>query len=123
MHTENIYNFQELTLYDQPDNDLKWSILSQKLKSSDYLVIASNRLYVPIQKLSDCSKYKVCFPISSNYYRNLFSGKSEFKKIAEFTSYPTVPFLNLRIDDSQADESFTVYEHPKIMIFKNMMRN
>jgi hypothetical protein len=118
MSSKNVYNFQELNLYDQPDNQTKWDSILQKLNASDYLIIASNRLYVPIQNLSDCSKYKVCYPIGSKYYKDIFSQKSGFIKIAEFSSYPTIPFTGFRIDDQGADESFTVYDHPKIMIFK-----
>ncbi|MFA6533379.1 MAG: glycosyltransferase family 39 protein, partial [Patescibacteria group bacterium] len=51
------YQYQELTLYDQPDDENKWEIIDQKLQKSDYIIIASNRLYVPLQKLTDCKKY------------------------------------------------------------------
>jgi hypothetical protein len=46
----------------------------------------------------------------------------QYKKIKEFSSYPTLHFMGLRyeIDDSWADESFTVYDHPKVMIFKKI---
>lgn len=106
------YNYEELTLYDQPDDDSKWQILNDKLAKSDYIVIASNRLYVPLQKLSDCKKYKSCYSKTAEYYKRLFSGQLAFKKIAEFSASP------LFIDDQSADESFTVYDHPKIFIFK-----
>ncbi|HVT01449.1 MAG TPA: glycosyltransferase family 39 protein [Patescibacteria group bacterium] len=120
LFTSNNYNFSELTLYDQPDNKYKWQVLSARLKSSDYLVIASNRLYVPIQKLNNCSRYRICYPIASEYYKSLFSGKLPFKLVAEFTSYPTIPFTGTKIIDDMADESFTVYDHPKIFIFKKI---
>ena len=141
------YNQVELALYGQPDDETKWVEMGQKLKQSDYIVIASNRLYVPLQKLTDCSKYKSCYPKTAEYYRKLFSnslvipsdpefieGESRnlFKKVAEFSSYPkleiacSVKFCKnffggnwkLEIRDDVADESFTVYDHPKIFIFK-----
>jgi len=59
-----------------------------------------------------------CYQRTAIYYQELFSGKLGFKKVAEFTQYPTIPFLNIEIDDQKADESFTVYDHPKVMIFK-----
>ncbi len=119
----NFYNYNELTLYDQPDNQQKWDLLSSKINSADYIIIASNRLYAPIQKLNDCSKFLVCYPITSRFYEELFSEKLGFKKIAEFSSYPTVPLINATIVDDSADESFTVYDHPKIMIYKNTIKN
>lgn len=108
-----------LPLYD-PDTSFKWADINQKLSESDYIIIASNRLYTPLQKLTDCNKLPPlrCYSQTAQYYRSLFSGTRGFKKIAEFAVYPTVPLLNIPIDDQGADESFTVYDHPKIMIFK-----
>ncbi len=129
------YQLQELTIYDQPDNESKWRLLASKLETSDYLIIASNRLYTPLQRLTDCSKYKSCYPLTDQYYKKLFKGEDlstlipsqsslRFKKVAEFSNYPhvTLPIINyeLRINDDSADESFTVYDHPKIMIFKRI---
>ena len=112
------YSFLELKLYDQPDDRKKWEAIDKLLAESDYLVIASNRLYKPIQKLTECNLYKTCYPIASQYYKNLFSGKSQYEKIIEFSNHPMVPLLNLIIDDTKSDESFSVYERPTIMIFK-----
>ncbi len=120
LYSSNNYNFIILTLYDQPDDKTKWAIMSQKIKAAKYIIIASNRLYIPLQKLSDCKKFKECFPLTAQYYKNLFSGKLGFKKIAEFSSYPTIPVLNLQINDQGADESFTVIDHPKVYIFKKV---
>ncbi|MFA6533440.1 MAG: hypothetical protein WCT22_05640, partial [Patescibacteria group bacterium] len=90
------------------------------LQKSDYIIIASNRLYVPLQKLTDCKKYKVCYLKTAQYYQKLFDNKLSFKKVAEFSSYPNFQILDFKfqINDDSADESFTVYDHPKILIFK-----
>ena len=141
------YRHVELTLYDQPDDDNKWFKLNEKLRQADYIIIASNRLYVPLQKLTDCRKYKSCYPKTAEYYRRLFNNQNvilaseerarpesnndsgqagmtevRFKKVAEFTVYPQLSINNyqLTINDDSADESFTVYDHPKIMIFKKI---
>ncbi len=113
------YNMLTLALYD-PDTDMKWALINSQLKQTDYIIIASNRLYTPIQKLTDClhlPSYR-CYPRASKYYQKLFSGSLGFKKVAEFTSYPTIPLTNIRINDQAADENFTVFDHPKIMIFQ-----
>jgi hypothetical protein len=114
------YLRQELTFYDLPDDENKWKILNDKLAKTDYIIIASNRLYVPLQRLSDCKKYISCYPKTSDYYKKLFSEKLEFTKIKEFSAYPKIQILNFKfqINDDSADESFTVYDHPKIMVFK-----
>lgn len=111
------YQYQEMTIYELPDDAKKWEILLQKLSQSDYIILASNRLYTPLPKLSDCKKYKVCYPLATKYYVKLFDGSLGFEKIKEFTAYPQLGPWTI-VDDS-ADESFTVYEHPKVMIFKN----
>ncbi|MEN9328140.1 MAG: hypothetical protein RI947_948 [Candidatus Parcubacteria bacterium] len=129
-----LFQHEELALYGQPDDAAKWTLLHAQLAHSDYVILSSNRLYVPIQRLNDCTKYKNCFPIASIYYKKLLANKLEtreykYKKIAEFAVYPTVPFSKLLfgkpiyIDDQSADESFTVYDHPKVLIFKNIKKN
>lgn len=117
------YKNEQLTLYDQPDDKYKWQIMNEKIIKSDYIIIASNRLYIPLQKLTDCKKYKVCYPKTAKYYQELFAGRLGFKKIAEFTSYPKLEVGNwkLEINDDVADESFTVFDHPKILIFKKLI--
>jgi len=116
------YNFEELALYNLPDDEIKWQILNEKLKKTDYIIIASNRLYVPLQKLADCKKFKSCYPKTSQYYQKLFENKLSFRKVVEFSVYPNFQILNFKfqINDDSADESFTVYDHPKIIIFKKM---
>src|SRR3989344_1127415 len=118
------YHILTLELYN-PDTPVKWQRINQQLSQADYIIIASNRLYVPLQKLTDCQKlpHFYCYKQTANYYKKLFSGELGFQKVAEFSVYPTIPILNIPINDQSADESFTVYDHPKIMIFKkNFMR-
>lgn len=116
------YQYEEMTLYERPDNDMKWTVLNEKLTRTDYIIIASNRLYVPLQRLHDCEKYLACYPKTAEYYQKLFAGELGFTKVAEFTSYPRLPIgpWTFEIIDDEADESFTVYDHPKIMIFRKM---
>lgn len=115
------YPSTTLKLYD-PDSDVKWREIEQQLAISDYIIIASNRLYTPLQKLTDCRNLPSfrCYPETASYYRKLFSGEMGFKKVAEFSNFPAIPFLNIPIDDQDADENFTVFDHPKIMIFQKI---
>lgn len=114
------YTFEELPLYELPDDDLKWTGLSDKLKKSDYIILASSRLSTPLPKLEDCTKYKKCYPKTAQYYKLLFEGKLGFKKVAVFTNYPSfkIGSWKLEILDDSADESYTVYDHPKVVIFQ-----
>lgn len=109
----------ELPLYDQ-DTPYKWQKINHVLQQTEYIILASNRLYIPLQKLTDCQKLPAgrCYKQTSQYYKKLFTGSLGFKKVAEFSISPKIPFINIEIDDSLADESFTVYDHPKVIIFK-----
>lgn len=114
-------NYRQITLplYEQ-DTPAKWQAINENLKNADYIIIASKRLYVPLQKLTDCKKLPAfrCYPLTSKYYKDLFSGRLGFVKVAEFVEHPTIPFINYKIDDFSSDESFTVTDHPKVIIFK-----
>lgn len=113
------YTMLSLPMY-EPDTMEKWDKINSILSEIDYIIIASNRLYGPLSRLTDCVNLPSgrCYVRTSLYYNELFSEKGEFKKTAEISSYPTIPFTNLEINDTSADESFTVYDHPKIIIFK-----
>lgn len=115
------YRILTLPLYD-PDTTAKWENINQLLSQTDYIIIASNRLYTPLQRLIDCKSLPQdkCYPLTARYYRGLFNGSLGFQKIAQFTDYPSVPFFDIPINDQTADESFTVYDHPKIMIFQKI---
>ncbi len=109
-----LYQFEELALF-APDTEEKWKIINRQLAKIDYLVLSSNRLWGSIGRLPQ--KY----PVSAKFYQDLLAGKLNFEKIAEFTSYPCFPpgkYNLFCFPDQSADESFTVYDHPKVMIFK-----
>lgn len=114
------YQFVEMNLYDLPDDSTKWDVLNEKLARTDYIILASNRLYTPLQILSDCKKYAKCYHLTARYYEQLFKERLGFKKIKEFSANPRIPFLNIEFSDQSADESFTVYDHPKVIIFKKI---
>ncbi len=98
-----------LPMYD-PDTPQKRQALIQSLSQIDYIIISSNRLYGSIGKVPEA------YPLASAYYSLLFQGKLGFHLVATFDSYPGIgPF---HVVDDTADESFTVYDHPKVLIFK-----
>lgn len=110
--------YEDLELYNVPDDKNKWVGVQQQLSSIDYIVIASNRLYTPLQRLSDCQQFEKCYPLTAEYYQKLFNGELGFVKVAEFSNYPHL--FGIKLIDDAADESFTVYDHPKVMVFKRV---
>lgn len=118
------YTINELPVFD-PDTPEKWRKMNEILSHSEYVIFSSNRGYGSIMPVSDR------YPQMSAFYRDLFAGRSPFKKVVEFTSYPTFPLFYILpasqrgehstffvFPDQWSDEAFTVYDHPKVMIFK-----
>lgn len=102
------YDIEQLTIY-EPDNDEKALYYARKLNSADYVVLNSRRLYGTLIHLED--KY----PLTSRYYKLLFAGVLGYEKVAEFASYPSL--LGIVINDDDSEETFQVYDHPKVIIF------
>ena len=79
------------------------------LDRSDYLVITSNRSYDSIRRNPRR------WPMTLDYYEALFSGDLGFELVADFGSRPTLG--PLEFFDDTAEEAWTVYDHPRVMIF------
>jgi 4-amino-4-deoxy-L-arabinose transferase-like glycosyltransferase len=103
----------EFPLY-EPDSYGKWAKMARKLEEVEVIVIASDRLWRPLMKLKDE------FPLTERYYRRLFNGELGFVKTGEFTNYPR--FLGIEFNDDFADETFHVYDHPKVMVFEKRVQ-
>ena len=97
-----------LNLYD-PDTPDKAQQLAQQLASAQVVVISSQRLVLSIPKLPDR------YPMTIRYYQLLFAGKLGFARAAHFENAPHL--LGWRLDETGADESFSVYDHPPVWIF------
>ncbi len=111
------YQYNILTMEPfAPDTLEKQTNFEKQLQQIDYLILSSNRAWGSISKVPE--KY----PFMSDFYKNLFGGKLNFEKVAETTSYPTIPIFNIPIPDQSSEEAFTVYDHPKIYIFKNTLK-
>ncbi len=103
------YRGPQLPMYD-PDEPQKVEMLVQMLSQSDYVNLTSNRLYGSIPRMPQR------YPMSTEYYRRLFAGDLGFRLVHTEQSYPTLgPWV---INDDRAEEAFTVYDHPKVLIFQ-----
>ena len=134
----NTYQVEEFPMFGA-DSD-KWSIMNEKLAKVDYIVLSSNRLYGSVPSAPQR------YPVSTRFYEYLFSNKLGFTPIAQFTSRPNIklpgfkyclnpanrsygyvsiqiqdcPLPGISFVDDYADETFTVIDHPKIIIFKKV---
>jgi hypothetical protein len=127
------YNEIEMQLYDD-DNSSKLAQLYYLLDLADYIIIGSNRLYASIPRLP------TRHPLTTEYYRALFAGELGFDLAADFTSFPALgpfqfpdqenPFPLMEADYAYrqnaplelhlppAEEPFSVYDHPRVLIFR-----
>jgi len=94
----------------EDDTPGKLEQMVTNLGAADYVVLSSNRLYDSIPRLP------TRYPMTIRYYELLFSGQLGFERVAEFTSYPTL--FGIQIPDQGAEESFSVYDHPRVQIFR-----
>jgi 4-amino-4-deoxy-L-arabinose transferase-like glycosyltransferase len=114
------YDVRSLALYDEPDDTAKWSSLAADLSASDYIIIASRRLYGSIPRLADR------YPLSSRYYNWLFAGELGFELAGEFSrgttwlNPPLPPLPDAAPAWLRPDESFVVYDHPRALVFRNV---
>lgn len=110
---EHTYVLQELPVFDQ-DTPEKWAKMEMLLASGDYYILSSNRAFGSIPTAPER------YPRMTQFYADLFAGKLGYKKIKEFTSYPSLSYLGipLSLPDQWSEEAFTVYDHPRIIIFQ-----
>lgn len=107
--TSDRYASIELPLYDD-DNADKVDRLVTLFDKADYIILSSDRL------IGSISRLPMRYPMTIEYYRLLLSGDLGFEQVATFTSYPSL--AGWEINDGSAEEAFTVYEHPRVRIFK-----
>lgn len=128
------YPQAELPMY-EPDNPAKVDTLARLLATNEYIIFFSNRLYGTVGNLPER------YPVSSKYYHLLFNGDLGYQVAHYEASYPQA--LNLTwvndtfgrpglpavvdptppgaavIQKSFADESFSAYDHPLVILFRN----
>lgn len=110
------YNKVDLELYEHfgaKTEDLnKVKYLSTHLEKADYIVAQTRRLYGAVATVEER------YPVTKRYFDLLFTDRLGFELVKDFTSYPSL--LGIEFNDDLADESFSVYDHPKILIFKKV---
>ena len=112
-----------------PDEASKRERLYQVLNQADYIIMSSNRQFGTIPRAPER------YPMGTHFYRELIGcGENEdtldcyyraeegqissnlgFDLLKTFTSYPNLG--SLEFNDQYAEEAFSVYDHPKVLIF------
>ncbi len=107
------YTYLEMKNYDA-DTPEKISEMAENLAKGDFVILSSRRL------LGSIGKNPQEWPITSKYYQKLFGGELGYQLVQIVSSYPKI--FNFEIKDDAAEETFQVYDHPTIWIFKNEKR-
>jgi len=112
------------------DNPEKVERFVDIMTAADYIAISSNRQWGSLTRIPER------FPMTTVYYRNLlgcpldksiywcyavakpgmFHGRLGYELVAVFQSDPALG--PLRLNTQFAEEAFTVYDHPKVLIFR-----
>jgi len=113
-----------------PDDASKLERFIDILQQGDYIFISSNRQWGTTARVPER------YPLTTQYYRSLmgcpqnmdvvtcynlaepgmFAGELGFELVQTFTSYPHLG--SWQFNDQFAEEAFSVYDHPKVLIFK-----
>jgi hypothetical protein len=100
--------------YYEPDSLSKIETISEHLATADYIVFQTKRLYGSLTR----APHK--YPLTNQYFYRLFAGDLGYTPIYSHASRPGL--FGIEFPDELADESFTVYDHPKVLIFANTAR-
>ena len=131
------YIGQNLELYwpDEQDDDQngisdKYERILESFSNGDYLIITSNRQFGTIPRVPQR------YPLTTEFYRELvgcpatisvlecfsyvqpgqYEGALGYELVEVFDSSPRIG--NIIISDQLAEEAFTVYDHPRVLIFQ-----
>jgi len=99
---------QGLDLYGD-DTIAKAQQLAKILPTVDAITMATDRLDKSIPRLP-CR-----YPLTIHYYQLLYNGQLGFHLAAQFENHPNL--LGITLNDSGADESYSVFDHPTSRIF------
>jgi YYY domain-containing protein len=117
------------------DNADKLKRFVDTLSQGDILFMSSNRQWATVTRVPER------YPLTTAYYRALigcpaqkdviwcynvakpgmFDGQLGYRLVAVFESFPTLEIpgiLKWEVNDQFAEEAFTVYDHPKVLIFE-----
>jgi YYY domain-containing protein len=104
------YRIVSLSLYAQ-DGPEKADVLSREMAAAEYLVFQTKRIYGAVTRAPEK------FPLTNRAFRLLFAGDLGYTLVKDVASRPGL--LGVTLPTELADESFSVYDHPKALVFHN----
>jgi len=134
---------ESFNFYDLDVSSELQSKLSFFENTADYILVPSRRIFynyscqnpkdllkgvtqkIVLKDKNTCAILKSKYPLLDEYYMRLFRG-NVFEKVAEFSSYPTVSIFGFTLwkqVDELAEETWSVFDHPVIRIYKRKIVN
>ncbi len=132
-------------LYDLDENQFLQDDLKNYISRADYIFVPSRRIFANQYCMNSdklqmtnkqinlkflmtnykkrCEYLRKIYPLLNDYYDKLFSGQLGFKEVAQFSSYPKIQLFGktlLEFSDEQAEETWTIFDHPVIRIYKKI---
>lgn len=105
------YRFIDWGPFEEDTAD-KFELLKSTLRQADYLALSSNRIYGAVDNLPER------YPLTNRYYQLLFAGELGYELALEQVNHPSL--FGIDINDAEADESFTLYDHPRVLILRKV---
>lgn len=96
----------------EEDTADKYAILKQKIFEADFVAYSSKRIYDSVDELPER------YPMTTLYYAAMWDGRLGFELAADVTSPPQL--FGFSFDDRNADESWSLYDHPQATIFRKV---
>lgn len=96
----------------EEDTAEKFEILKAKLREANYVIYSSKRIYGSVDELPER------YPMTNRYYNAMWSGELGYDLVQEVTSPPRL--FGFEFDDRNADESWSLYDHAQVSIFKKV---
>ncbi len=119
------FNYYDLDTMPELETDLK-----ESMDKADYIIVPSRRVFANHSCRANlwgyqhdrCEKLEAAYPLVNRYYDELLeSGRFEY--VTSFSSYPRIELFGktlISFPDEQAEETWTVFDHPVIRIYKKV---
>ncbi len=94
----------------EEDTRSKLDVLKERLVDTDYVIYSSNRIYAAVQRLPER------YPMTIAYYDAMLDGRLGFEVAHQVSGQ--LRLLGFALDETGADESWTLYDHPPVTILR-----
>lgn len=96
----------------EEDTREKYEILKAALREADYVYYSSKRIYDSVDELPRR------YPMTIRYYEGMWSGELGYELALDVSTPPKL--FGFTFEDRGADESWSLYDHPQVTIFRKV---